>query len=167
MQSNDYQITEPHPSVSHTQYIHSGRGGAGNVSHIDPSSVTSGPNASGPASQAKLKGRLSSLTTSSATKATIPSYYYPTGRGGAGNLVHQPERPIFSFDEELDRQRRMMEHQAPIYYFGRGGAGNHATDGLSRRSSGGSDSGSSTASTQNSSSGLGGAWSRIRGPFSK
>jgi hypothetical protein len=54
------------------------------------------------------------------------------------------ERPIFSFDEELERQRRMMQNIAPVYHIGRGGAGNYASGSeagsLSRRSSAGSDS---------------------------
>jgi hypothetical protein len=34
---------------------------------------------------------------------------------------------MFSFDEELERQRRVLQHAAPVYhYFGRGGAGNRA-----------------------------------------
>jgi hypothetical protein len=39
---------------------------------------------------------------------------------------HVYERLIFSFDEELERQRRVLAHAAPVYHFGRGGAGNHA-----------------------------------------
>lgn len=149
MVSSSYRITEPHPSVSYSNYIHAGRGGAGNVSHIDPSALTAGADASGPASRTTLK-----------TKA---QNYYPSGRGGAGNMTYSgSERPIFSFDEELDRQRRMMQHQAPVYHVGRGGAGNFASE-KSRAMS--TSSAESISSEKDGRKSLEGVFSRIRGSF--
>lgn len=156
MVSSAYHITEPHPSVPASHYIHSGRGGAGNISHIDPKAVTAGKDATGPPSRTALDG----------ARASNSSHYYATGRGGAGNIHHAGERPIFSFDEELERQQRMMEHQTPVYHVGRGGAGNFASEGMQRRSSNTSDS-SSVVSGQAVRSSLEGTWNRLRGSFSK
>jgi len=150
MVSSSYRITEPHPSVSSSHYIHAGRGGAGNVTHIDPKAVTSAATATGPASRTNL---------------THPSSgYYASGRGGVGNMHHTGERPIFSFDEELERQRRMMEHQTPVYHVGRGGAGNFANEGEARRTSSTSET-SSVASSQGVRNSLEGTWNRLRGSF--
>jgi len=157
MPSASYRVTEPHPSVPFSKYLHSGRGGAGNVAHVDPKSLTSGASASSPPSHTSLP----------------PSRSYASGRGGLGNLhAHAPERPMFSFDEELDRQRRMMEHQAPVYHIGRGGAGNLGSEGsITRRSSAGSQASSASSTEQNINAGvrngLEGTWSRIRETFSK
>lgn len=157
MPSSSYRITEPHPSVPSSQYLYSGRGGAGNLAHVDPKSLTKGTSASGPASRTSLP----------------PTRSYASGRGGAGNLrAHAPERPMFSFDEELERQRRMMEHSAPVYHIGRGGAGNFGSEGSSgRRSSAGSDASSASSTDHNGGAGvrnsLEGTWSRIRDTFTK
>ena len=51
------------------------------------------------------------------------------------------ERPMFRFDEELQRERLKGE-QAPVYHVGRGGQGNAVND---RRDSSGSE-GSSRSS---------------------
>ncbi|KAF2673395.1 hypothetical protein BT63DRAFT_154866 [Microthyrium microscopicum] len=153
MVSSTYRITEPHPSVPTTHYIHSGRGGAGNISHIDPKGVTSAQDATGPASRTKLNSQHAN--------------HYISGRGGAGN-IHTNERPIFSFDEELDRQRRMMEHQAPVYHVGRGGAGNYASEtagSLARRGSSGTDASASSRDSVRHS--VEATWSRLRGSFAK
>jgi len=155
--SSSYHITEPHPSVPISQYLYSGRGGAGNIAHVDPKSLTKGTSASGPASRTSLP----------------PSRSYTSGRGGAGNLhAHASERPIFSFDEELERQRRMMEHLAPVYHIGRGGAGNFGTEStIGRRSSAVSQASSASSTGQTIDAGmrtsLEGTWNRIRGSFSK
>merc|ERR1719282_488249 len=105
-----YHITEPHPSIPASHIYHAGRGGAGNVMRVNPKSVTSGPDASGPASRIKL---------------TPPpaDALFTTGRGGAGNVHREKERAMFSFDEELAQQERLREHAAPVYHIGRGGAG--------------------------------------------
>ncbi|PSN72275.1 hypothetical protein BS50DRAFT_248053 [Corynespora cassiicola Philippines] len=105
-----YHITEPHPSVS-PAHVYYGRGGAGNVTRVNPKDVTDGRNASGPASRVKL--------------TPPPSNgLFTSGRGGAGNVHLQKERAMFSFDEELAQQERLREHAAPVYHIGRGGAGN-------------------------------------------
>ncbi|KAF2087768.1 hypothetical protein K490DRAFT_41578 [Saccharata proteae CBS 121410] len=107
-----FSITEPHPSVSSDNaYFHSGRGGAGNVTRVSKKDITPGPNAQGPASRVKLP-------------APPTNHYYLSGRGGAGNMQRGREQAIFSFDEELEQQRRMQEHAAPVYHIGRGGNGN-------------------------------------------
>jgi len=76
-------------------------------------------------------------------------------------MHHTAERPMFSFDEELERQRRMMEHQTPVYHVGRGGAGNFASEEGSRRASG-SDTSSVSSRPRNS---IEGTWNRLRGSF--
>ncbi|MCJ1371298.1 hypothetical protein MMC20_002513 [Loxospora ochrophaea] len=102
-------VTEPHPSVpSSSSYIHSGRGGAGNV-HRTPQPTTSPHSASGPASLIPLLPRHVDRA-------------FTSGRGGAGNVHQGSERAIFSFDEELEHQR--LHDSAPVYHIGRGGAGN-------------------------------------------
>jgi len=157
MVSSKYRITEPHPSVPSSHYVHAGRGGAGNVAHVDPRSITAGADASGPASRTALN----------TTYAANPNPYYATGRGGAGNMHHTQERPIFSFDEELDRQRKMMQHQAPVYHVGRGGAGNFANE-YSRRMSERSEVSDASSTTDRSVRGsMEGAWNRLRGTLSK
>jgi hypothetical protein len=58
---------------------------------------------------------------------------------------HVHERPMFSFDEELERQRRVLQHAAPVYhYFGRGGAGNRAPAGGPAAAGGAVSGGSSS-----------------------
>jgi hypothetical protein len=151
MVSSSYRITEPHPSVPTSHYIHAGRGGAGNVSYVDPKSLTAGADASGPASRTALNNN--------------SSHYYPSGRGGAGNMNYTGgERPIFSFDEELERQRRMQQHQAPMYHVGRGGAGNYASEKKKRASS--ASSSESVGSDRAGRNSLEGVISRLRGSFS-
>jgi Protein of unknown function (DUF3602) len=106
--SSLYQLVEPHPQVV-TPYIHTARGGAGNIASA--SSTTDGSNARGPAScQPCLKKSKRSIFTS--------------GRGGLGNIHSNSERAIFSFDEELERDMRQTQDLAPVCYVGRGGAGN-------------------------------------------
>lgn len=158
MVSSSYRITEPHPSVpSSSHYIRSGRGGAGNVTHVDPAKLTSGADATGPASRAALN----------AAAAAKANAYYTSGRGGAGNMHHSQERPIFSFDEELERQRKMMEHSAPVYHIGRGGAGNLANEYGRRLSENSATSDtSSTAAAHSVRNSMEGAWGRLRGSLS-
>lgn len=146
MSSRGYSITEPHPSVPQTHYAHVGRGGAGNWAHVDPKRTTNGADAKGPASRSKLQPPPS-------------DGYFLSGRGGAGNVHQQRERAIFSFDEELERQRKMMEHQAPIYHVGRGGAGNFSSEYSSQRRHG---SGSSLTSNESGLSRLGATLDKLR-----
>jgi len=170
-----YHITEPRPSVPSSHYIHSGRGGAGNISHVDPKTVPSTATAvtTHPTSHNTLhttvsnKNTHNSTSTSTATAPPSSSPYYPAGRGGAGNMYHARERPMFSFDEELERQRKMMEHQAPVYHVGRGGAGNYASeDAYMARSSARSESDAASRSSSGRGS-LEGTWNRLRGTFAK
>lgn len=152
-----YSITEPHPSIPKSNYMHSGRGGAGNYAQVNPQDITSGYTASGPASIRPLKG-------------ASPDDYFTAGRGGAGNIHREKERAIFSFDEELERQRRMTEHQAPIYHVGRGGAGNLVDEMRPRmesRSSGSSASSSGSEYNARRRGSVDSAWNRFRGSFSK
>jgi hypothetical protein len=152
-----YSITEPHPSVPKSKYMHSGRGGAGNFAQVNPENITAGQSATGPASIRPLK-------------PSPPDSYFTAGRGGAGNIHRERERAIFSFDEELERQRRMTEHQAPIYHVGRGGAGNLVEELRPRM---GSRSSASSANSSGSNfndrvrGSMDGAWTRIVGSFSK
>lgn len=121
--ASTYRVTEPHPSVPSSHYLRCGRGGAGNHTYVDPKVITDAATATGPASRIALP------------QSTV----YHAGRGGCGNLqiarensssqssassASSAESAIFSFDEELEFQDRLLEHQAPIYHIGRGGAGN-------------------------------------------
>ena len=155
--SESYRITEPHPSVPKSHYVHSGRGGAGNYTQVNPQNVTSGQTASGPASVTSLKG-------------ASPNAYFTAGRGGAGNVHRENERAIFSFDEELERQQRLIEHQAPIYHVGRGGAGNLVDEVRPRTASRSSTSSGNSSGSEFNARGRGSvdnAWNRFRGSFSK
>ncbi|KAK5164772.1 uncharacterized protein LTR77_009435 [Saxophila tyrrhenica] len=118
--SRNLSLVEPHPSVPSTGgYVHAGRGGAGNYKHYQPSTLTSGPSATGPASRISLSKPFSKR----------PSAPHPTGRGGAGNMFKPSstgpgeEERVFQFDEEMVR-RREGQGVAPVYHIGRGGAAN-------------------------------------------
>jgi len=85
-------------------------------------------------------------------------------------MHRERERAIFSFDEELERQRRMTEHQAPIYHVGRGGAGNLVDEMRPRIGSRGSTSSADSAGSNFNERVRGSmdvAWNRIVGSFSK
>ena len=110
------QTVEPHPTVSKARYVNFGRGGLGNFSLVLPWKTNASQIKSSPASQSLLKKAVTRET-------------FHCGRGGAGNVYREQERTIFSFDEELEQQDRVLAHQAPIYHVGRGGAGNTATRG--------------------------------------
>lgn len=142
--SRNYSVTEPHPSVpkSGTFVVGGGIGGAGNYRKYQASEVTSGPNASGPASRAPL------------ARPTVQRHV-TVGRGGAGNLYSnaspQSEEAMFQFDEEITKRR---EAQAPVYHIGRGGAGNFTSakkPKTERQGSSGSESGSIASSNSNGS----------------
>jgi hypothetical protein len=150
-----YHITEPHPSVPSSHFVYSGRGGAGNATRVNPSNVTNGRNASGPASLIKLTPPSSSS-------------YFSSGRGGAGNVHRERERAMFSFDEELAQQERLREHAAPVYHVGRGGAGN-AVHEMARPVR--TNSASSNTSTESEKEGvrrsIEGAWHKVSRQFSR
>ncbi|KAF2119347.1 hypothetical protein BDV96DRAFT_642377 [Lophiotrema nucula] len=146
-----YTITEPHPSFP----VYYGRGGAGNVTRVNPKNVSNGQTATGPASLTKL--------------APPPSNaLFTSGRGGAGNVHREKERAMFSFDEELAQQERLREHAAPVYHIGRGGAGNAIDEMHSRTLR--TNSASSNMSTDSERDGvrrsLEGAWHRVSRQFS-
>jgi len=180
--TSKYCIAEPHPSVPSSRYIYSGRGGAGNVSHVNTKTLTAGPDASGPASRASLSSKSTAASAKNLAShvSHVQNSYFPTGRGGAGNMYsqsHFSERPMFSFDEELERQRHIQEQMAPHYLVGRGGAGNaygsasSTTTDPERRSSAtstrGSSSGSSVESGNSVRNGIAGTINRLRGSFAK
>jgi Protein of unknown function (DUF3602) len=152
MSSRNYSITEPHPSVPASNYYLSGRGGAGNITRVSPKAVSAGPDATG------LAARVSFPTASS-------DAYFASGRGGAGNMHREKERAIFSFDEELERQSRLMDHQAPVYHIGRGGAANVATSLDTPRRPSHSSAGS-TRSADSVRRSVDSAWNRVRGVVS-
>lgn len=147
-----FHVTEPHPTVAST-YIYSGRGGAGNAMRVNPSQVTNGQTASGPASRIKL--------------TSPPNNCYLTGRGGAGNMK-KTERAMFSFDEELQQQERLRAQQAPVYHIGRGGAGNLIDEWKPRAQR--QNSASSNSSVESEKDGarrsVDSTWRRISRPFS-
>jgi len=99
-----YKLHEPTPFSPSAPRIHYGRGGAGNFA---------------PASLARN-------TDKQARSATATSGLYTCGRGGAGNMHTASERAMFSFDEEMARERLREETTAPVFHVGRGGAGNAA-----------------------------------------
>ncbi len=151
--SSAFQVTEPHPSVPRSHCLYSGRGGAGNFSHVDPTSVTDSANATGPASRVPLPAR-------SAASVWIG------GRGGAGNAHRQKERAIFSFDEELQLQRKLNEEKAPVYHIGRGGAGNTIESNASADRDDAASTTSSRSGTKARRSGESG-WGRISKTFTR
>jgi hypothetical protein len=105
-------IAEGSPVHTAGRLYHSGRGGAGNYHRLE---------------KAPLPGPPSQIT-------SHPNHFFG-GRGGAGNVHAPSERTIFSFDEELERDRLLHEHHAPVYSVGRGGAGNIVpADSISTRS---------------------------------
>lgn len=149
-------FVEPHPSVPSTNYLYSGRGGAGNLHRYNPKELTPAQTASGPASRVAL---------SSARAAP----FFTSGRGGAGNVHREHERAIFSFDEELERQRRVEANPAPVYHVGRGGAGNLVDEMKPARkgSAGSVFSDESAASSSRSRRSIGSAWGKVARTFSR
>jgi len=148
----NFHVTEPHPTVA-SPYLYSGRGGAGNALRVNPTQVTNGQTATGPASRVKL--------------APPPNNVYATGRGGAGNMK-KTERAMFSFDEELQQQERLMAQQAPVYHIGRGGAGNLIDEFKPRPNRVNSASSNSSVESEkdNSRRSVDSAWKRMTRPFS-
>jgi len=135
-------------------YMHTARGGAGNIAKTTPTMNTttllepqSKPQ---PVQKQQLHRRL----------PPPPSTVFPTsrGRGGAGNMHHQSQsnhqcessRTIFSFDEELAFQLRHESHLPPVYHVGRGGAGNIVQQQRQQRKDSETSSTSSTTSTTTS-----------------
>lgn len=124
------RLTEPHPTASPKMTF--GRGGAGNSTRLPPPT--------------SLHSTTSHLTSPSYSSKSSHSKY-TTGRGGAGNLhLSTDERPMFRFDEELERERLKGE-AAPVYHVGRGGSGNAVNE---RRGSSGSEDSGRTGSKRGS-----------------
>jgi hypothetical protein len=98
-------ITESTPIYTAGRYYPSGRGGAGNYHRLAADTLPTPPTALPAPSSASCASR------------------YFAGCGGAGNVRDSSERAVFSFDEELERDRLFHSH-APVYSVGRGGAGN-------------------------------------------
>ena len=156
-----FHVFEPHPSPQN--YIHAGRGGAGNYARYNKAELTKGHEATGPASAAKVL-------------PPVATHKFTSGRGGAGNThkVTESQRAIFSFDEELARDQRMIDNAAktPVYHIGRGGAGN-AVDEMKPRSSSGrlgsisSASSTSSAGSTGSRKGVANALGRLTRTFSR
>ncbi|KAL8718890.1 MAG: hypothetical protein Q9225_004036 [Loekoesia sp. 1 TL-2023] len=123
------RLSEPHPTVTSSTRLPTGRGGAGNFTRPPPpSALPSTTTVVGPSS--------SSIHSSSSSKHDK----FISGRGGAGNIHNASEqRPMFKFDEELERERRNSE-AVPVYHVGRGGAGNLINEmGTGRRDSSASE----------------------------
>jgi len=87
-----------------TKLYHTGIGGAGNYRKLKPYELSS------------------STPAPPVVKPTKRPFH--GGRGGYGNTHSASERAMFSFDEELARERFAREHAAPMYSVGRGGVGN-------------------------------------------
>ncbi|KAI4175837.1 MAG: hypothetical protein LQ343_001450 [Gyalolechia ehrenbergii] len=120
------RLSEPHPTVTSSSRLPTGRGGAGNFTRPPPPSAL-------PSTTTVINPSSSSIHSSSSSK----NNKFITGRGGAGNIhgASGEERPMFKFDEELERERRNSE-AVPIYHVGRGGAGNLINEiGTGRRDS--------------------------------
>jgi hypothetical protein len=141
-----YTITEPHPTARN--YIHSGRGGAGNTFRAPKSST--GRTTQAPASL---------------FEAGLPetSIKFSSGRGGAGNIHLNAEKKAFSFDEELERQRTREQkmRDGAICHVGRGGAGNWTS------TQAGSSRKYSTCSTDSDASNRSGFFNRLSQTFSR
>ncbi|EME46376.1 hypothetical protein DOTSEDRAFT_42900 [Dothistroma septosporum NZE10] len=114
--SRQVSVVEPHPTVPKKgAYLAGGRGGSGNYRKYKPEEVSSGADATGPASRISLTRPFS--------KRTVAG-----GRGGAGNMYSsttETESTIFQFDEDIVKHRANV---TPVYRVGRGGAGNMFTD---------------------------------------
>ncbi|PSK58663.1 hypothetical protein B9Z65_6678 [Elsinoe australis] len=158
-----YSVTEPHPSVkasSKTAYIGSGIGGAGNLRRYNTSNLTSGPAATGPASRAALpappttifagRGGAGNAYKSSSSRPSIFSSNSRTSSesSASSEAPASPQRAIFSFDEELEREQRMRDNAAKVYHIGRGGAGNAMPTITPRKSSSSSSSMGSSVSSE-------------------
>lgn len=130
-----YSINEPQPAAPHgVSYVHTGRGGAGNY---QASSTTAG---------------------AAVTEAPLPpppsSGKFLTGRGGSGNAHAASERPMFFFDEDMERVSANVR-RAPVFHVGRGGAGNCAHVEGTTETLSGSTAGSHPESPRPSFSGFG------------
>ena len=155
-----YRLADIYPK-SIEPYVHTGRGGAGNVTRNWPSAApthyTTHKNLCFIQSQEPypMPNNLSSISTRpSQRKAHI------FGRGGFGNSHPASEQAMFSFDEELERVRKVTEAMVPIYHIGRGGHGNTTY-------SAASSTRNSCASSTNSDRGFRSSLERVKIHFSR
>jgi hypothetical protein len=163
MVSLSYLINEPHPSAPRgrsTAYLGSGRGGAGNYARYKVEELTVGNQATGPASRGAIS-------------PPPPTQKYTAGRGGMGNTFTRQEsqRAIFSFDEELARDQKLMDARAkaPVYHTGRGGSGNFVDEmkpATSRQNSAASISSNGSAMSDKARR-IGGAFRSLSRTFSR
>ncbi|KAL8893116.1 MAG: hypothetical protein Q9215_000121 [Flavoplaca cf. flavocitrina] len=123
------RLSEPHPTTTSSTRLPTGRGGVGNFTRPAPPSAL-------PSTTTTVDSSSSSIFSSGSSKNSK----FATGRGGAGNFHSaQEQRPMFKFDEELERERRHAE-AVPVYHVGRGGVGNLINEmGSGRRDSDASD----------------------------
>ncbi|KAL8648314.1 MAG: hypothetical protein Q9226_006050 [Calogaya cf. arnoldii] len=123
------RLSEPHPTTTSSTRLPTGRGGAGNFTRPPPPSAL-------PSTTTTVIPSSSSIFSSASSK----NNKFVSGRGGAGNFHSvQEQRPMFKFDEELERERRHAE-AVPVYHVGRGGLGNLVNEmGSARRDSDASD----------------------------
>ncbi|KAI4284531.1 MAG: hypothetical protein L6R38_001354 [Xanthoria sp. 2 TBL-2021] len=128
------RLSEPHPTTTSSTRVPTGRGGAGNFTRPPPPSAL-------PSTTTTVNPSSSSIFSSASSK----NNKFVTGRGGAGNFHGaQEQRPMFKFDEELERERRHAE-VVPVYHVGRGGVGNLVNEmGAGRRDSDASDRSTAT-----------------------
>lgn len=102
-----YTISEPHPTVPQNSYMHSGRGGAGNIFRVSTATTSAA-------------GIPTKATDANTTSSSTAHFY--SGRGGAGNAHQASERVPMSFDVEYADAARHAS--ASVGHVGRGGAGN-------------------------------------------
>ncbi|KAI9788395.1 MAG: hypothetical protein M1816_006920 [Peltula sp. TS41687] len=127
-----YSLTEPTPlpgtqASKQGAYMRIGRGGAGNW--VKPATAHKPKTAPAPS----VGPNTSTSTTPALPKPAGPSNHhhaagtttskYTSGRGGIGN-AHTGERPMFFFDEELERIYSREGRTPPVYHIGRAGFGN-------------------------------------------
>ncbi|KAL8862509.1 MAG: hypothetical protein Q9178_001007 [Gyalolechia marmorata] len=127
------RLSEPHPTTTSSTRLPTGRGGAGNFTRPPPPSAL-------PSTTTTIDASSSSIFSSASSK----NNKFVTGRGGVGNFHGANEqRPMFKFDEELEKERRHSE-AVPVYHVGRGGVGNLINEmSAGRRDSNASDRSSS------------------------
>lgn len=147
------RLSEPHPTASPKMTF--GRGGAGNA--------TRPPQPLPPTTT--VTSRLTTTTPQSSSHSSS-NHKFTTGRGGAGNLhASTDERPMFRFDEELERER--LKEVAPVYHVGRGGSGNAVKERDNRRGSDGSAFSSASTSSSSGGSSARGSVEWVRGLVKK
>ncbi|KAK2768630.1 hypothetical protein FQN54_000486 [Arachnomyces sp. PD_36] len=112
MSSSYYSFETNHPtSYGKRPVLHTPHGSAGNGASHDTTTSTH-QSTGAPTSTSRLQHN-------------TPKDYRTSGHGGTGNTYYSSsEWAIFSFDEELERQLKREKEAAPIFYVGRGGAGN-------------------------------------------